>query len=507
MRHICQFKFTNSLDLVDMQIADSARMTMTQSIPAEARTPDPRMFLLAAFAVGQALHVNDGNLHPVALVWIVIAMVSLAMGLTGRAMWISKAPLVALAVVCLGIEWLDLLAWGIGFRRAPAAPVWEFVAAMIIAGAGAATLLLQPKLRRIGLILLIVGHTLVGADVIRHTKPPFIDVFYFQQESTSALLHGHNPYEVRYRNIYAPATDYYGADICNGEYLTVSHPYPPLTLLMAAPARLLGDVRWAHLAALELAALLIAIAPAGHFIPFSPGGFAGSIALSPKYPARPPGLNGEEIAPLAAALLLFCPRALMVVYFAWTEAMVAVCVAMVVYSAIRAPRYLWVALGLALASKQYMVLLLPLMLRWTDRRQVAKSLALAAAITLPFFLWNPAAFMRSVVLMQLRQPFRVDALSFPAIIARFTGVQIPAVFGLFVAGAVIFWTWRVAPRTIAGFAVASALILIAFFVFNKQAFCNYYFLTVAASCGAAATCGSRPASAALQPESQMRLAA
>jgi hypothetical protein len=37
-----------------------------------------------------------------------------------------------------------------------------------------------------------------------------------------------------------------------------------------------------------------------------------------------------------------------------------------------------------------------------------------------------------------------------------------------------------APRTAAGFAAGGALILLAFFAFNKQAFCNYYFVVVGA---------------------------
>jgi len=32
-------------------------------------------------------------------------------------------------------------------------------------------------------------------------------------------------------------------------------------------------------------------------------------------------------------------------------------------------------------------------------------------ITVPFFLWNPAAFWRAVVEFQFIQPFRIDALS------------------------------------------------------------------------------------------------
>jgi hypothetical protein len=37
-------------------------------------------------------------------------------------------------------------------------------------------------------------------------EPPLIDVHQFQQEASAALLEGHNPYELRYRNLYGPGS-------------------------------------------------------------------------------------------------------------------------------------------------------------------------------------------------------------------------------------------------------------------------------------------------------------
>lgn len=442
------------------------------------------MFLLAAFALGQALNVNNGNLHPLGLMWIGVAMLTLVLALRTprRCGWIGKIPMSWLAAVCLSIQWAELLVWGIGFRRQPGAPLGLLVTGMTVAAIGVGMILLRENLRVAGLVALIVGHALAGSDVIRHTKEPWIDVWYFQQESTVALLHGQNPYEVRYRNMYGAGTDYYAPEIVAGDYLTVSHPYPPLTLLMAAPARLLGDVRWAHLAALELAALLIALAV--------------------------PGRSGF----IAAAMLLFSPRALMVMYFAWTETMVVLCIAATLFCAFRYPKRLWIALGLLLAVKQYMILVMPLGLllipankRW---QTLTKTIALAAGITLPFFLWNPGAFVRSVVLMQMLQPFRTDALSLPAMFAHFTGLHLPAIGAFVGAGAMLVWRLRKGERTASEFAGAVALVLLVFFVLNKQAFCNYYFAVIGACCGAAAVAVSRISTIATeQPSQPLRIAA
>src|SRR5204863_7159736 len=143
--------------------------------------------------------------------------------------------------------------------------------------------------------------------------------------------------------------------------------YPPLPLMLVAPARaILGDVRWTHLIALEAAAVLIVLT-------------AGSRGI------------------WAAALLLLTPRSLLVIEAAWVDPIVILMLAFTLYCALRKPRMLWLALGLLLASKQYMVLLLPLttlLMQGNTRRVLLRAMLVAAAVTLPFLLWNPAAFVQ-----------------------------------------------------------------------------------------------------------------
>src|SRR5262249_48163261 len=106
----------------------------------------------------------------------------------------------------------------------------------------------------------------------------------------------------------------------------------------------------------------------------------------------------------------------------WTEPFGVALLALVVLAATRRSRWLPLALGLLLAWKQYTVLFLPLAalllprpFRWRAYlRLVLPAIGVAAAITLPFFLWDPAAFWKSVVHTQFVQPFRHEALSIPA---------------------------------------------------------------------------------------------
>jgi hypothetical protein len=162
-----------------------------------------------------------------------------------------------------------------------------------------------------------------------------------------------------------------------------------------------------------------------------------------------------------------------------------------VFAAVRSPRVLRYAYGALLAVKQYGVFTVPLLLllvrpgkKWA--REVLIAGAIAAAVTVPFALWDVPGFLRSVVVFQGKQPFRVEALSYIAWTAEggvprlplwlsFGVLPVPLALGL----------WR-APRTPSGFAAASSLLFVLFFAFAKQAFCNYYFLVLGTICTALA---------------------
>jgi hypothetical protein len=114
-----------------------------------------------------------------------------------------------------------------------------------------------------------------------------------------------------------------------------------------------------------------------------------------------------------------------------------------------------------------------------------KALGVAAAVTLPIALWDVGAFVRSAVLLQFRQPFREDSLSYPAAIYWSTGWRGPAWVAFVLAAVAVVYCLRKCPRTPAGFAAALGLVCFVFFAFNKQAFCNYYHLVIGALCCAA----------------------
>src|SRR5204863_9996599 len=160
-------------------------------------------------------------------------------------------------------------------------------------------------------------------------------------------------------------------------------PYLPLSLLVAMPGQLLaGDTRYAQLVAMELAAVLMVLA------------------------------RRERYGLLAAALYMTTPRLFYVLASSWTEPFAVLGTAAVTFAACRRKGAVPWLFGALVALKQYLVFALPLVVLLAgfpvERRRLVillgKAAVAAAAVTLPFVLWNPAAFWTSVVELQFHQP-------------------------------------------------------------------------------------------------------
>jgi len=418
---------------------------------------------IAVIAIGRALQINNGMLHPDALLWIAIAFaIVLAAIVVPRPVRYARSDawtLPALGLVGLVVQIAQLYASPPG--RFAAGPLFHWgLAALVVIGA----LVVPGALRRRKQVLvgaLVAVHFVLGAWMIRRVPDPGIDVHVFHRDAIAALLGGIDPYGITFRNIYPASAGFYGPNLSVDGRLQFGFPYLPLSLLTALPGQLLGgDHRYAQLVAMEAAALLMAF-------------------------ARPAGFGA-----MAAVLYLTTPRIFFVLEQSWTEPFVVLGLAAVMFAACRRRRALPWLFGAFLALKQYVVFALPAALllvpRPLNRRDVVrlfgKAAAVAAAVTLPFFLWNPSGFWHSVVRLQLLQPFRTDALSLPAWwVAR--GHDQPSAVVAFAAVAVAQGiALRCLPRTPAGFGAAVAVSFFSFFVFNKQAFCNYYFFVIGALC-------------------------
>jgi hypothetical protein len=420
---------------------------------------------LLLVVLGQTLQASDGHYTPEAIRWLLLASVLglLALG-TPALLPLERLGLrtpVAILLVGLVLQFTQVLTHPPGMYLRPVNGWLAFLAAVGAAAVLAGSLAFAgPGWARIGTALLAVCFLAAGVWVLRASPRPAIDVFLFQQQSSDALLHGRNPYTLTFPNIYGH-TQFYGPEITDGRTLFFGFPYPPFSLFLATLGFLAtGDFRFAQLFAIVVAAACL-------------------VALRP-----------DRLGALAAAVLLFTPRGLFVLEQGWTEPFGVALLGLVLVAAVRTPRLLWLALGALFAWKQYTVVLLPLTALLLPRpfhwkawaRLVVPALLTTLALTLPLALWDVRAFWRSVVWLQTVQPFRPDALSFPSALVAL-GYTPPAVVPtLLVLStlAIALVLWR-APRTPQGFAAAVTFVLGVFFAFNKQSFCNYWYLVLGAS--------------------------
>jgi hypothetical protein len=439
---------------------------------------------LGAVAVGAAVQIADGYGRPAAFVWLTVAVAAVLLAVVLPSHRTLEAVLgrvlpPVLVVALVGQLWAML-------QRTPARPFdavpsWRptfLLAAVVVVVAACGIAMGRGLVRHLAILALLATHLALGIWTIRvQPQPwPMIDVYMFQRDSVAALLAGVNPYAITFPNPYTNGV-YYGPGMVVDGRLTFGFVYPPLSVFLSVLGQWAGgDVRYAQLGAMTLAAAFMAYTRRGR-------------------------LGG-----LAAALFLFTPRNLFVLEQSWTEPFVVLFLAATVWCAARHPRVAPYVLGLFLAVKQYAVLALPLALLITRppmslaglRRTVVPAVAVAAVVTLPLALREPTGFLRAVVELQFYQPFRPEALSYLGLLA---GPDLQPPFGTGVAFAVAaavtgLALWRAA-RTPAGFALGVSAVFLAFFVLNKQAFANYYFFVIGALCVAVAAtqqpAASRPA--------------
>jgi len=463
-------------------------------LPGDARWLCTAALALAAASVGYAIHIRDGEFWPEALKWITVALLLTIAGVAlprvpDRRRWGGRIVVASLAAAVV-FQFIQLLNsppggwnwWSNDVRDLGWANLRPFYAGVTAAAFLSAGLVLDSRpMRAVCLPLLFATHFALGVWMIRASPLPNIDVFAFQQIGPEALLAKKNPYAVEMPDIYHGTQQerdraVYGQGLAADGKLKFGFPYPPLSLFFAtAGYEVMGDHRYAQLVALTLAGILVAYCR--------------------------PGRN----AALAAVLLLFTPREFFILGRGWTEPFVVVTLAATLFCACRKIPLLPVALGLLLASKQYMVfalpacyLLLPRPTRWRDATVLIGGAVLTALIvSLPLVLWDWRAFAHSAGTVQKLAPFRDDALSYLVAINYRWGVHGVPVLGRlgmqpdvatgFVAMllGMALALWR-CPRDPAGFAAALAMIYLPFIAFNKQAFANYYLFVIAALCCAVA---------------------
>jgi hypothetical protein len=262
---------------------------------------------------------------------------------------------------------------------------------------------------------------------------PNIDVWDLLQQSSTGLLHGDD----MYRQHWLHSTG-----------LQSVYPYLPASTLVLAPFRwVLGDVRYGLLAASLLTAWLLR-------------------------------RHRSNTPPALAALVIVMPDWVYLINRSWTEPLLVLLIAAAII-AMKAGRstVAVVALAIALASKQPIVLLLPLFALWPSfgLRRVVAACAIAVAIVLPWFIAGPSDLWHDAVHANLNLAVMPNALNLSAVFLRH-GTTVD--FWLLAIGLVVGYAlvlWRV-PRSPSGLALGCAIVMWAYNLTNTQTFFNHYVL-------------------------------
>ena len=434
----------------------------------------PGLAAFAAVVLAMALGLSAGMYLPSALGLVTVAGCAALAGAvvsTGYTAGTGRRAALGILSVGLAASWVHDLLFLPGVLVEPSR-LGPFRPLLIAVGLLLLTYLwrgIPGWARRIRYPAIVVIGTALAATVIVASPSPGIDVWEIQQRGAEGLLSGSNPYSLPYVNIYGPGTPLLDAALLtsDGRFIT-AYPYMPLVLLLDVPGAMFGDFRWTMLAALAASAFLI----------------------------QRLGKRSVE-AELAGALLLLQPQGFMVLELAWTEPLALTGILLLAHVVMKGEALTgwraWVLPGLAAAfavsTKQYVPLLaLPFVLlvpRESRLRAVALAAAGAIALVLPFLAVDARAFFRGVLEFQIRQPFRTDALSWPAAIYALGGPRLPAWPAFLLAGATLALSLR--GKVTGGRAMlASAATWIVFVAFNKQAFANYYWLGVGLLCASVA---------------------
>ena len=291
---------------------------------------------------------------------------------------------------------------------------------------------------RLGGVVALVGAGVAGLMMIAYDSPPGIDVWFLTQGAADSIVHGFDMYLGHWPE---------SGGIDHG------FPYLPGVGLLLAPFRVVGlDVRHGMLLAALLAAVLVW--------------------------RSAPGRSG----PWLAVLIVAVPGFPTLIAYGWTEPILLLPLALV-FVLMRAGRPGWATLAflVALATKQHVLLVCPVLAAWPafGLRRVLLAVAGAAALTVPWFLVAPHAFLDGALWLNLHLAPRRDSLSLFTV-AMDQGWRPPfALVGTVTLAAMAVVVVRLrASASPSKVGLASAWVLGVFHLVNKQSFYNEWWLTI-----------------------------
>ena len=309
-----------------------------------------------------------------------------------------------------------------------------------------------------GLAVAVIGYLIASVLLIHLDPTPKIDVWVTLQQAADGILRGDNMY----------AQNWTGSPGVQDAFT-----YLPFTGFLLAPGRwLAGDVRWMLVVVTLLGVLAVRL-------------LGRPESLNTELPSTANVRTSQLAATGAAALLLLLPGTPTQVEQAWTEPLLMACLAGWALGVRRNNAVLAVVcLALGVASKQHLIVLLPVLAAWPQfglKKAVAAG-GLAGVFVLPWIIASPTDIWHDTVttLVNFQPLIFADTLY----IAAVNDLSWTPPFWL--TGAAVLTTLAVAVIQVRrrdpdlGTVLRwSALFLFVANLVNKQAFYNQYWLVAA----------------------------
>jgi len=290
---------------------------------------------------------------------------------------------------------------------------------------------------------------------------PVMDCWFVHTAAADRLLAGNNPYANAYPDIYEQ----------------VGHPgfgyvhyciYPPaLELLYAIPRVFFADIRWVIFTAMSLCLLLFgaSVSRKGEQVGSGPSALVQAGAVLTFWYHGGQTYLMEQCWPECILLLLIC-----LALWHWRRNDVLTALALGVAISVKQTAWLCCPFLLSLAVKER---------RW---RLIGLTVAVVTAVVLPFFLWEPTVLFERLILDLLVKPPRKESLSWAAVSLKLApGLFTPVYLASYAFYLACLWGLILRFRKPQG---RDALLetvrwmclgLLAFFLFLKQSFFNYYY--------------------------------
>ncbi len=429
-------------------------------------SPSHARFLAASMCIGVAVEISDGHYSLPALLAVAIALALVAVHWARRmlrpteedAAGDSRAPMLLVAAGVIAMLWLAMNDERLVLY---AVRPWRLtivaLCTMGIAVASYVPAILRgtaenQDFRHVRFAVILACVFAGGVDTIRASPIPAVDVWVVEMDGADALMHGKNPFAVV--SVKSTAPNHAGP---NSPYV-----YTPLQLFITTPAKAIaGDIRYA---------MLVAILVAG---------------CAMRFATRRVWEDGPSFAEDAPALCYFAtPKLFFILEQAWTEPVSVMFVSLVVAAhAAKRPLATSILLGLAFATKQSMIWMIPIACTALSLSlaQIAVAFGVAAATIAPFAFADFHALKFAQLDYLKLLPPRDDGLTLRTAMLDLFDIEIPGAIGFglaAIASAASAWRFRGRASELLPCTVFALLV---FFFFNKYAFANYYFLTIGLS--------------------------